>query len=253
MIGTVPYLRRVGCPPWCGRTTPSSKRSRTRSSTAMSPYQRGTAQAALRHRNFRIVYLGTFASNIGTWMQNVMLGAFASEAHRAHRAFVGLIFFAQLGPLLFLSTTGGLLADIVDRRRLLVTAQVVMMAFSFASGRAGAHGRSAEGRDRRARVRDRHRQLARRARPRARSCRRSCRARTWPARSRSQSVQMNLSRVIGPAIGGVLYATFDAAPVFAINALDVRLRDHRAAVGDVSAPRRTRRSKSAACAGCFPG
>ena len=37
-----------------------------------------------------------------------------------------------------------------------------------------------------------------------------------------QSVQMNLSRVIGPAIGGVLYATFDAAPVFAINALDVR-------------------------------
>ena len=27
---------RVGCPPWCGRTTPSSKRSRTRSSTAMS-------------------------------------------------------------------------------------------------------------------------------------------------------------------------------------------------------------------------
>ena len=33
-----------------------------------------------------------------------------------------------------------------------------------------------------------------------------------------QSVQMNLSRVIGPAIGGILYATFDAAPVFAINA-----------------------------------
>ena len=33
------------------------------------------------------------------------------------------------------------------------------------------------------------------------------------------SVQMNLSRVIGPAIGGMLYATFDAAPVFAINAL----------------------------------
>ncbi len=33
-----------------------------------------------------------------------------------------------------------------------------------------------------------------------------------------QSVQMNLSRVIGPAIGGMLYATFDAAPVFAINA-----------------------------------
>ncbi|MGH8978132.1 MAG: MFS transporter, partial [Acidimicrobiia bacterium] len=33
-----------------------------------------------------------------------------------------------------------------------------------------------------------------------------------------QSVQMNLSRVIGPAIGGFLYAAFDAAPVFAFNA-----------------------------------
>jgi predicted MFS family arabinose efflux permease len=32
------------------------------------------------------------------------------------------------------------------------------------------------------------------------------------------SVQMNLSRVIGPAIGGVVYHAFDAGPVFAINA-----------------------------------
>ena len=94
-------------------------------------YQRGTAQAALRHRNFRIVYLGTFASNIGTWMQTVTLGAFALKLSGSP-SFVGLIFFAQLGPLLFLSTTGGLLADILDRRRLLVTAQFVMMAFSFA-------------------------------------------------------------------------------------------------------------------------
>jgi predicted MFS family arabinose efflux permease len=34
-----------------------------------------------------------------------------------------------------------------------------------------------------------------------------------------QSVQMNASRVIGPAIGGVLYPAFGAAPVFAVNAL----------------------------------
>ena len=33
-----------------------------------------------------------------------------------------------------------------------------------------------------------------------------------------QSVQMNLSRVIGPAIGAVIYSQFSAAPVFAINA-----------------------------------
>ena len=77
-------------------------------------YQRGTAQAALRNANFRKVYFGTFASNIGTWMQNVILGAYALKL-TGSPAFVGLIFFAQLGPLLFLSTTGGLLADTVDR------------------------------------------------------------------------------------------------------------------------------------------
>ena len=44
--------------------------------------RRGTAQAALRHRDFRLVWGGTFASNCGTWMQNVFLGQFASRAHR---------------------------------------------------------------------------------------------------------------------------------------------------------------------------
>ena len=39
----------------------------------------GTAASALRHRTFRTVYFGAFASNIGTWMQNVVLGALAYE------------------------------------------------------------------------------------------------------------------------------------------------------------------------------
>ena len=85
------------------------------------PWQRGTAQAALRHRNFRIIYFGVFASNIGTWMQNVVLGAYAFKL-TGSSAYVGVVFFAQLGPLLFLSTLGGLLADVVDRRRFLVGA-----------------------------------------------------------------------------------------------------------------------------------
>src|SRR5260370_37788923 len=67
---------------------------------------RGTARAALRHRDFRIVWSGTFASNIGTWMQNVLLGAYGyTLTHSA--TYVGLLFFAQLGPLLILSHVGG--------------------------------------------------------------------------------------------------------------------------------------------------
>lgn len=179
-------------------------------------YQRGTAQAALRHRDFRIVYLGTFSSNVGTWMQNVVLGAYALKLSDS-AGYVGLIYFCQLGPLLFLSTVGGLLADVVDRRRLLVSMQIVQMALSaglaalaladspsqtllvvlvLAIGVAnslGAPGLSA---------------ILPTLVPRA----------DLPGAVALQSVQMNLSRVIGPAIGGVLYASFDAAPVFAINA-----------------------------------
>jgi MFS family permease len=180
------------------------------------PYQRGTAQAALRHRNFRIVYFGTFASNIGTWMQNVILGAYAFKL-TGSPGFVGLVYFAQLGPLLFLSTTGGLLADVLDRRRLLVTAQTVQMVLSFglaglalsdhpseaalvglvfAIGLANAIGAPGLG------------AILPTLVPRE----------DLTGAVALGSVQMNLSRVVGPALGGVLYATFDAAPVFAINA-----------------------------------
>ena len=64
-------------------------------------------------------------------MQNVVLGAYALKL-TGSSAFVGLVFFAQLGPLLFLSTLGGLLADVVDRRRFLVGAQLAQLGFSFA-------------------------------------------------------------------------------------------------------------------------
>src|SRR5262245_36332130 len=181
------------------------------------PYTRGTAQAALRHKNFRIVYFGTFASNIGTWMQNVVLGAYALKL-TGSPTFVGVVYFAQLGPLLFLSTMGGLLADVVDRRRLLVGAQfaqmmlsfvlaalaisdqpsrVALVALVFAIGIAnaiGAPGLSA---------------ILPTLVPRE----------DLTGAVALQSVQMNLSRVVGPAIGGVLYAAFNAAPVFALNAL----------------------------------
>src|SRR6266480_341179 len=57
-------------------------------------FRRGTAQAALRNRDFRIFWGGTFASNIGTWMQNVLLGAFGYEL-TGSAVFVGILFFAQ--------------------------------------------------------------------------------------------------------------------------------------------------------------
>jgi MFS family permease len=94
-----------------------------------SPLSSGTAVSALRHRTFRIVFLGAFASNIGTWMQNVVLGAYAYDLTRSS-TFVGVIIFAQLGPNLLLSMIGGLIADKVDRKKFLIVLSVEQLVFS---------------------------------------------------------------------------------------------------------------------------
>src|SRR4029079_10378819 len=89
----------------------------------------GTARAALRHRDFRVFWSGVFASNIGTWMQNVLLGAYGL-ALTGSATYVGLLAFAPLGAVLFLSTVSGVLADTLDRRKLLITAQLVQLALA---------------------------------------------------------------------------------------------------------------------------
>jgi MFS family permease len=93
------------------------------------PISTGTARSALRHRTFRIVYFGAFASNIGTWMQNVVLGAYAYDTTHSS-AFVGVIIFAQLGPALLLAPLGGLVADKVNRKKLLIALSLEQLVFS---------------------------------------------------------------------------------------------------------------------------
>ncbi len=62
-------------------------------------------------------------------MQNVVLGLLAYDLTGA-AWFVGVLTFAQLGPMLLLSPWGGLLADRFDRRRLLVTIACVQLVLS---------------------------------------------------------------------------------------------------------------------------
>jgi MFS family permease len=94
-----------------------------------SPISTGTAAAALRHRTFRIVFFGAFASNIGSWMQNVVLGAYAYNTTHSS-TYVGVIIFAQLGPALLLAPVGGLLADKVDRKKFLIALSLEQLVFS---------------------------------------------------------------------------------------------------------------------------
>ncbi len=94
-------------------------------------YTGGSARRALRHPLFRRVFLGAFLSQIGNWMQMVVLGALAYDLTNSS-SFVGLMVFAQLGPLLLFSTVGGVLADRVDRRRLLIVVTSVQMVLALA-------------------------------------------------------------------------------------------------------------------------
>ena len=91
----------------------------------------GTVRAALGYRDFRLLWFGLFASNIGTWMQNLALPAYVDDRTR-QAAWVALMSFAQLGPLLVLSIPGGVLADRIPRKPWLLGHQGAQMGFAVA-------------------------------------------------------------------------------------------------------------------------
>ncbi len=79
---------------------------------------------ALSHRNYRLFWGGAFLSNIGTWMQAVAQGYLVYDL--THSAFwLGLDSFVALSPGLVLTLLGGVFADLIDRRRLILYTQAV--------------------------------------------------------------------------------------------------------------------------------
>lgn len=94
-------------------------------------FQPGSTRAALSYRNFRILLIGTALSGIGTWMQNFLLPAYLDQ-RTGSASLVGLLVFTQLGPLLVLSIPAGIIADRVNRTRLVIAMQSVMLIASLA-------------------------------------------------------------------------------------------------------------------------
>ncbi len=89
----------------------------------------GTAKDALAQPAFRRIFFASFLSNAGRWMQSAAQGVLAWEL-TGSSAFLGLLIFAQLGPLGILSLVGGSLADSSDRRRILLGTQTWQMFWS---------------------------------------------------------------------------------------------------------------------------
>ncbi|MEW6573808.1 MAG: MFS transporter [Bacillota bacterium] len=89
--------------------------------------------AALQHPNYRLFWTGQCVSVVGTWMQNVAQAWLVLEL--THSAFLlGLVGTAQFAPVLLFTLFGGVVADRVPKRHLLIITQTLMMVLAFLLG-----------------------------------------------------------------------------------------------------------------------
>ena len=170
-----------------------------------------------RHRNYRLFFVGQVVSVSGTWMQNVALAWLVIQLSHSPLA-VGVLAFCRFVPFTVFGLFAGTVADKIDNRKLVMATQATSMALSVAlatvalshhaplwliytlaalTGTAtvfDAPGRQAltfqmVGRD------------------------------ELPNAVALNSSLFNASRVIGPAIAGVLIAAVGVGACFAVNAV----------------------------------
>lgn len=86
--------------------------------------------SSLQHPNYRLWFTGQVISIVGTWMQATAQGFLVYELTQS-AAFLGLVGFASGVPSWLFTLFGGVIADRVSRRKLLITAQCAMMVLAF--------------------------------------------------------------------------------------------------------------------------
>jgi predicted MFS family arabinose efflux permease len=85
---------------------------------------------AFTYRDFSLLWAGAFTSSVGTWMQSVAQSwlVFTISGNAAYLAWAAVL---QDSPFLAFSLFGGVLADRMDRRRILLLSQVVQLSSAF--------------------------------------------------------------------------------------------------------------------------
>jgi len=184
-----------------------------------------TTFRSLRIRNYRLYFIGQLISVSGTWMQSVaqawLVVHYLAPPHEAG-IDLGITTALQFLPLLLFGTWGGLVADRVDKRRLLFATQTSAGALALVLGVLVSVGSGPAGIaklwevyllalmlgfvnlfDNPARQTFVIEMVGERDLPNAVSL---------------NSILMNGARVIGPAIGGLLIATVGLALCFFVNA-----------------------------------
>ncbi len=185
----------------------AAKADRSRPASAWSP---------LRNRLFRWLWIASLTSNVGTWMQDTGAGWLMTSLAPTP-PMVAAVQVATTLPILLLALPAGALADIVDRRRLLMAAQIWMLLMAGGLGLATLmHKTTAElllvltlclglGS---AFAMTAWASIIPELIPREKLL----------AAISLNALAMNVSRAIGPALAGVLIAEFGPASVFLLNA-----------------------------------
>jgi len=86
-----------------------------------------SAFAALRHRDFRLLWLGQIISVTGSQMQFVAINWHVYLLTKSALA-LGLVGLFRGAPIILCSLIGGVVADAVDRKRLMIMTQTAMLA-----------------------------------------------------------------------------------------------------------------------------
>lgn len=86
--------------------------------------------ASLEHRNFRLFFTGQLISQVGNWLTLVAQTLLVLELTDSGVA-LGVLAAAQFGPVLLLGAWAGLIADRSDKRKLLLIVQAMAMVQSF--------------------------------------------------------------------------------------------------------------------------
>src|SRR5271155_3978226 len=191
-----------------GAAEPKDEATATASSSAWAPF---------RSPDFARMASAQFVSNVGSWMQTVgaqelMLTLTTSAT------LVALIQTAAGLPVVLLAIPAGAIGDLVDRRRLLIGSQAVMLLAAGALAVLALAGLVTP--------------WVLLALIFAVGAGQTLTSPTWQTlqpelvapEDRTQAIALgavnqNLSRAIGPAIGGALYAASSAAALFLVNAV----------------------------------
>jgi len=102
-----------------------------------------SAWSPFRHRNFALLWGASLVSNIGSWMHDMAASWFMTTLDSTP-FMVALVQSASTLPVCLLALPAGTLADRMDRRRLLIVVQVIMLVLAAALGLLAFAGRVAE-------------------------------------------------------------------------------------------------------------